>query len=87
MFVGTIATMGESVNLFRANNAIFLDRSWNPSDNLQAADRIYRIGQELPVTITHLYAKDTVDESRVTPSIRNKEALRALILGGPSHGS
>jgi len=82
VFVGTIATMGESVNLFRANNAIFLDRSWNPSDNLQAADRIYRIGQTLPVTITHLFAKDTVDETNVTPSIRNKEALRALILGG-----
>jgi SNF2 family DNA or RNA helicase len=86
IFVGTIATMGESVNLFRANNAIFLDRSWNPSDNLQAADRIYRIGQTLPVTITHLFARDTVDESRVTPSIRNKEALRALILGGTPHG-
>lgn len=82
VFVGTIATMGESVNLFRANNAIFLDRSWNPSDNLQAADRIYRIGQTLPVTITHIYARDTVDETNVTPSIRNKEALRAMILGG-----
>lgn len=81
-FVGTIATMGESVNLFRANNAIFLDRSWNPSDNLQAADRIYRIGQTLPVTITHIYARDTVDETNVTPSLKNKEALRAMILGG-----
>lgn len=82
VFVGTISTMGESVNLFRANNAIFLDRSWNPSDNLQAADRIYRIGQSLPVTITHIFAKETVDETNVTPSLRNKEALRALILGG-----
>lgn len=82
VFVGTIATMGESVNLYRANNAIFLDRSWNPSDNLQAADRIYRIGQTLPVTITHIYAQDTVDEFRVTPQIKNKEALRAMILGG-----
>lgn len=82
VFVGTIATMGESVNLFRANNAVFLDRSWNPGDNLQAADRIYRIGQDKPVTITHIVAKDTVDESRVQPSLASKEALRAMILGG-----
>lgn len=81
-FVGTISTMGESVNLFRANNAIFLDRSWNPGDNLQAADRIYRIGQDKPVTITHIVAKDTVDDMRVQPSLASKEALRAMILGG-----
>lgn len=81
VFVGTIATMGETLNLQRANNAIFLDRSWNPKDNEQATDRIYRIGQEREVTVTHLYARDTVDETRVTPSIKNKEALRAMILG------
>ena len=82
VFVGTIATMGESVNLFRANNAIFLDISWNPGDNAQAADRIYRIGQDKPVTITYLVAKDTVDEHRVLPTVMTKEALRRMILGG-----
>lgn len=82
VFVGTISTMGESVNLFRANNAIFLDLSWNPGDNQQAADRIYRIGQDRPVTITRIVAANTVDETRVAPSVSNKEALRALILGG-----
>jgi hypothetical protein len=34
------------------------------------------------VTITHIIAKDTVDEYRVLPTIANKEALRRLILGG-----
>jgi SNF2 family DNA or RNA helicase len=82
VFIGTLSTLGESVNLFRANNAIFLDRSWNPATNVQAADRIYRIGQDKPVTVTHIIAKDTVDEHRVLPTITNKEALRRLILGG-----
>jgi superfamily II DNA/RNA helicase len=81
VFIGTLSTLGESVNLQRADNAIFLDRSWNPATNVQAADRIYRIGQEKPVTITHLVAKDTVDELNVQPTIKNKEALRAIILG------
>src|SRR5207302_1127137 len=43
VFIGTISTLGESVTLHRANNAIFLDRSWNPAINEQAEDRIYRI--------------------------------------------
>jgi len=82
VFLGTLSTLSESVTLTRANNAILLDRSWNPSTNVQAEDRIYRIGQDKTVTITHIVAKDTVDELRVTPTLANKEALRALILGG-----
>jgi SNF2 family DNA or RNA helicase len=82
ILIATIGTMGESQNLQNANNAIFLDRSWNPADNTQAEDRIYRYGQDKKVTITHLIAKDTVDEHRVTPTIVNKEALRRMILGG-----
>lgn len=81
-FLGTLSTLSESVTLTRANNAILLDRSWNPATNVQAEDRIYRIGQDKPVTITHIVARATVDELRVTPTLANKEALRALILGG-----
>lgn len=82
VFIGTLSTLGESVNLQRASQAILLDRSWNPATNTQAEDRIYRMGQDKPVTITHVIAKDTVDEHRVLPTITNKEALRAMVLGG-----
>lgn len=81
VFIGTIKTLSESVTLHRASNAIFLDRSFNPGDNAQAADRIYRIGQKKPVTITQIVARGTVDELVVTPITTSKEALRAAILG------
>ena len=81
VFIGTLSTLGESVNLQRASQAILLDRSWNPATNTQAEDRIFRMGQDKPVTITHIIAKDTVDEHRVLPTITNKEALRNMILG------
>lgn len=81
VFIGSLATLGESVTLTRASNAVFLDRSWNPGTNAQAADRIYRIGQSKPVTITHIVARDTVDEMRVLPSLASKEQLRRMILG------
>lgn len=82
VFVGTISTLGESVNLHRASQAIFLDRSWNPAANEQAADRIYRIGQQNPVTVTYLVARDTVDELKVLPALNTKEQIRRMILGG-----
>jgi SNF2 family DNA or RNA helicase len=82
VFIGTIATLGESVNLHRAANAIRLDRSWNPAANEQAEDRIYRIGQDRPVTITDIVARETVDDLRVQPRLDDKNALRAAILGG-----
>jgi SNF2 family DNA or RNA helicase len=81
VFIGTLSTLGESVTLHRAQNAIFLDRSYNPSDNSQAADRIHRIGQKNAVTITHIEAANTVDELKVTPLLHDKQALRAAILG------
>lgn len=81
--IGTLSTMSESVNLQeKANNVIFIDRSWNPATNIQARDRVYRNGQTRPVTVVDLVARNTVDELRVTPTIANKEALRRLILGG-----
>jgi SNF2 family DNA or RNA helicase len=82
VFIGTLSTIGESVTLHRATNAIFIDRSWNPATNIQAADRIYRIGQTNAVTITHIIARSTVDELRVQPALASKEALRRAILGG-----
>lgn len=81
VFIGTISTLGESVNLFRANNAVFLDRAWNPALNAQAEDRLHRHGQKNAVTITHLVAKDTVDQLRVMPVLETKAALRSMILG------
>lgn len=82
VFIGTIATLGESVNLQRANQVIMLDRSYNPALNGQAVDRAHRQGQRRRVTVTNLITKDSVDELNVLPALANKEALRAAILGG-----
>lgn len=81
VFIGTLSTLGESVNLQRANKVIRLDRSYNPMLNVQAEDRVYRMGQQRNVTIWDLIAKDTVDELNVLPKLASKEIVRATILG------
>jgi SNF2 family DNA or RNA helicase len=79
VFIGTIPTLGESVNLQRANHVIRIDRSFNPALNQQAVDRVDRQGQTRDVFLTDIIARDTVDELVVMPKLLNKEALRAAV--------
>lgn len=50
-----IAAGKEGLTLTRASHMIFADLSWNPSDNVQAEDRIHRIGQDRPVLIKRIF--------------------------------
>lgn len=57
----TVKAGGVAITLTKACNAIFVDRDWTPALNLQAEDRIYRIGQDRPVLITQLIAERSLD--------------------------
>jgi SNF2 family DNA or RNA helicase len=57
----TIDTIREGLTLHAADCVIFLERSYVPSRNTQTRDRIYRIGQERPVSAITLVAEGTLD--------------------------
>ncbi len=82
VLLGTISTMGESINLQRANHVIRVDRCFNPAMNQQAVDRVDRQGQERECYLTDIVAEATVDDLVVLPNLANKEALRAVVFGG-----
>ena len=82
VLIATIKTLGESVNLQAASDMIFVESSWTAADMDQARDRIYRNGQKKHVTITHIIAADTVDETHIMPKVADKAALRRMLLGG-----
>lgn len=42
---------GVGLTITGANNVIHLERHWNPAKEAQATDRVYRIGQKLPVSV------------------------------------
>jgi SNF2 family DNA or RNA helicase len=81
VMIGSIATMGESVNLQRANRVIRVELSFNPALNQQAVDRCDRQGQERKVYCDDIVALNTVDTAVVEPTLGNKEALRAVVFG------
>ncbi len=61
VFAGTIAAGGVGVTLTKASTVVFIDRSWSPAINLQAEDRLHRIGQKDAVEVIDLMARNTVD--------------------------
>lgn len=79
--IGTIPTLGESVNLQFLNHVVRLARSFNPALNRQVVDRVDRTGQKREPKLTDIIAEGTVDELVVMPNLANKDAGRALLLG------
>jgi len=57
----SIKAGGVAITLTRACNALFIDEEWTPALNMQAQDRIYRIGQSRGVVITRLVASHALD--------------------------
>ncbi|KAJ1826983.1 hypothetical protein LPJ70_007603 [Coemansia sp. RSA 2708] len=39
-----------------------MDAFWNPSVENQAIDRIHRLGQRNPITVTRYFVKDSIEE-------------------------
>jgi SNF2 family DNA or RNA helicase len=85
-FVGTIKTVGESVNLNAASDVVFVESSWTPADMDQARDRVAgglrQSGRSRRISVTRIISRGTVDETRVLPALRDKATIRRLVLGG-----
>ncbi|KAL8602933.1 hypothetical protein ACOMHN_057243 [Nucella lapillus] len=53
---------GQGLNLTAADTVIFVDSDFNPQNDLQAAARAHRIGQNRPVKVIRLIGRNTVEE-------------------------
>jgi superfamily II DNA or RNA helicase len=71
---------GTGLNLTAADHVFLLDPWWNPAVEDQAADRAHRIGQERPVMVYRMVAKDTVEE-KIFALQGKKRALADAALG------
>ncbi|HTJ42654.1 MAG TPA: DEAD/DEAH box helicase [Kofleriaceae bacterium] len=71
---------GTGLNLTAADHVFLVDPWWNPAVEDQAADRAHRIGQDKPVMVYRLVARDTVEE-RILSLQASKRALADAALG------
>jgi superfamily II DNA or RNA helicase len=76
---------GTGLNLTAADHVFLVDPWWNPAVEDQAADRAHRIGQDKPVFVYRLVAKDTVEEGILALQDR-KRAIADSALAAGRHG-
>lgn len=70
----------EGLTLTSANNAIYIDRTFNSVDYLQSQDRIHRISQEKDCKIINLMAKNTIDEY-IEEILTKKKSVAEFVQG------
>lgn len=80
-----IIAAGTGLTLTRASEALFAETDWTPANVVQAEDRIHRISQDQPVTITTLIAPDTLDPIIHKVLTRNIRTLDILTPGSDHH--
>ncbi|KAE9460643.1 hypothetical protein C3L33_07394, partial [Rhododendron williamsianum] len=61
-FILTTKVGGLGTNLTGANRVIIFDPDWNPSTDMQARERAWRIGQTKDVTVYRLITRGTIEE-------------------------
>uniref|UniRef100_A0A3Q3JUS5 Excision repair cross-complementation group 6-like 2 n=1 Tax=Monopterus albus TaxID=43700 RepID=A0A3Q3JUS5_MONAL len=92
-----VSTMagGLGLNFVGANVVVLFDPTWNPANDLQAIDRVYRIGQCRDVTVLRLISLGSVEEviylrqiykQQLQCSVVGKESARRYFEAVQGHG-
>jgi superfamily II DNA or RNA helicase len=78
---------GTGLNLTAADHVFLLDPWWNPAVEDQAADRAHRIGQDRPVMVYRMVAKDTVEERILDLQAAKRRIAEAALSGVEAAGA
>ncbi|MGJ5674326.1 MAG: DEAD/DEAH box helicase [Nostochopsis sp.] len=81
VFLISLKAGGTGLNLTAADYVIHMDPWWNPAVEDQASDRAHRIGQQRPVTIYRLVAKDTIEDKIVDLHHHKRDLADSLLEG------
>ncbi|KAI5841595.1 SNF2 family N-terminal domain-containing protein, partial [Tricharina praecox] len=75
----SIKAGGVGLNLTHANLVICIDLWWNAAVELQAFDRVHRLGQKKEVFVTRCIVKDTVEERMLALQKRKMLIAKAAL--------
>nr|KAF6396425.1 chromodomain helicase DNA binding protein 1 like [Rousettus aegyptiacus] len=84
IFVFLLSTRagGVGMNLTAADTVIFVDSDFNPQNDLQAAARAHRIGQNKSVKVIRLIGRDTVEEMVCGKAAAKLQLASTVVEGG-----
>ena len=81
VFLGQIRACGTAITLTASNQVAFVEASWTPADNLQAAKRCHRIGQTKLTMVRMFSLAGSIDEV-VTRILARKARMTSEIEDG-----
>ena len=79
VFIGQITAAGTGITLTNAHEVAFIESSWVPSDNAQAAMRCHRIGQTRPVRVRFFTCAGSVDEEVMRVVVHKTRELTKIL--------
>ncbi len=82
LFLVSLRAGGVGLTLTEADYVFLLDPWWNPAAEAQAIDRTHRIGQDRPVMVYRLVARDTIEEKVLALSERKRRLFEEVIDDG-----
>ncbi|KAA6184336.1 DEAD/DEAH box helicase [Thiohalocapsa marina] len=86
LFLISLRAGGAGLNLTAADYVIHMDPWWNPAVEDQASDRAHRIGQQRPVTVYRLVAKNTIEERILKLHGSKRDLADGLLIGTEDGG-
>ncbi|KAJ1889464.1 putative ATPase [Kickxella alabastrina] len=79
LFFLTTRSGGLGINLTAADTVVIFDSDWNPQQDLQAQDRVHRIGQKRPVLIYRLIIAGSCERA-ILKRAKAKRKLEKLVI-------
>jgi len=79
LFIVSTMAGGIGINLTGSNRVVIFDCSWNPSSDLQALFRSYRLGQKKTTYVYRLLSKGTMEEKIYFRQV-NKQAMAQRVV-------
>ncbi|KAJ1720320.1 putative ATPase [Coemansia erecta] len=79
LFLLTTRSGGLGINLTSADTVVLFDSDWNPQQDLQAQDRVHRIGQQRPVLVYRLIIAGSCERAMLARA-NGKRKLEKLVI-------
>ncbi|WFD31380.1 DNA repair protein rad16 [Malassezia sp. CBS 17886] len=80
VFLVSLKAGGVALNLTEASRVYIMDPWWNPAVEVQAMDRIHRLGQHRPIVVKRMIIENSI-ESRIIELQNKKSAMIEAAIG------
>ena len=80
VFLVSLKAGGVALNLTEASRVYLMDPWWNPAVEVQAMDRIHRLGQHRPIVVKRMIIENSI-ESRIIELQNKKSAMIEAAIG------